>query len=158
MPVVLSPSCTRPCDGWLRPTPSARAWVSPLPRSVSNELSAVAIVCPPGINDVVTLLNPRVIEASEHTDEQYESCLSFFDVRCLVPRPLILHVEHQDTSGDRRITIFEHGIARLVAHEIDHLQGVLCRDHLPAGTQPIPVEQYTGTGATWDYSEPRSRR
>lgn len=113
---------------------------------------AAAIIRPPGSGDTITLLNPHVIEASEHTDEQYEGCLSFFDVRCLVRRPLTLHVEHQDVTGHHRITIFERGVARLVAHEIDHLQGVLCRDHLPPGTAPIPVEQYSGTGTLWEYT------
>ncbi|MDR7303863.1 helix-turn-helix domain-containing protein [Haloactinomyces albus] len=37
------------------------------------------------------------------------------------------------------------------AHEIDHLHGTLCRDHLPSGRHPIPVEQYQGTGNTWHY-------
>jgi len=49
---------------------------------------AAALVRPPGTNDVITLLNPRIIESSDETDEQYEGCLSFFDVRCLVRRPL----------------------------------------------------------------------
>jgi peptide deformylase len=52
-------------------------------------------------------------------DEQYEGRLSFFDVRGVVNRPLNLHVEHQDLDGNRRITIFDRGTARLVAREID---------------------------------------
>ncbi|WP_262386993.1 peptide deformylase [Streptomyces sp. TRM49041] len=31
--------------------------------------------------EVITLLNPRVIEQSSETDEQYEGCWSFFDVQ-----------------------------------------------------------------------------
>jgi peptide deformylase len=73
------------------------------------------------------------------------------DVITLVPRPLVIHVEHQDITGDRRITIFDRGIARLVAHEVDHLHGILCRDHLRRGVQPVPVEQYRGTGTSWHY-------
>jgi peptide deformylase len=65
---------------------------------------AAAIVRPPGSGNVITLFNPRVIDSSDDRDEQYEGCLSFFDVRCLVPRPLVIHVEHQDVTGDRRIT------------------------------------------------------
>jgi peptide deformylase len=112
---------------------------------------AAAIVRPPGSDDVITLLNPRVIETSQETDEQYEGCLSFFDVRCLVPRALAIHVEHQDVTGDRCITVFERGIARLVAHEIDHVLGILCIDHMREGVQPIPVEQYRGVGTSWNY-------
>jgi peptide deformylase len=115
---------------------------------------AAAIVRPPGGDDVITLLNPRIIETSDDTDEHYEGCLSFFDVRCLVPRPLVIHVEHQDITGDRRITIFERGIARLVAHEVDHLHGILCKDHMREGVRPIPIEQYRGTGTNWRYPAP----
>ncbi|WP_414642608.1 peptide deformylase [Actinocrinis sp.] len=46
--------------------------------------------------ETITLLNPRVnprvIDESARTDEQYEGCLSFFDVRGMVPRPLALQV------------------------------------------------------------------
>jgi len=119
---------------------------------------AAAIVRPPGSDDVITLLNPQIIETSEDYDEQYEGCLSFFDVRCLVPRPLVIHVEHQDITGERRITIFERGIARLVAHEIDHLDGVLCCSRMKPGEHPISVEQYRGTGTAWQYTAPDDPR
>ncbi|MBP2325557.1 peptide deformylase [Kibdelosporangium banguiense] len=112
---------------------------------------AASIVFPPGSDDVIMLLNPRIIENGAHHDEQYEGCLSFFDVRGLVPRPLVLHVEHQDLSGHRKITIFERGVARLVAHEIDHLHGTLYTDRLPPGAEAIPIEQYGGSGLNWQY-------
>ncbi|ASO18320.1 peptide deformylase [Actinoalloteichus hoggarensis] len=114
---------------------------------------AAALVRTSGTDEPVILLNPRVIEASEEVDEQYEGCLSFFDVRCRVPRALTIHVEHTDITGEKRITTFHRGMARLVAHEVDHLHGVLCRDHLPEGTAPIPVEQYRGTGRSWNYDD-----
>lgn len=50
---------------------------------------AAAIVIPPVPDaDPLIPLNPRVISESAETDEQYEGCLSFFDVRGIVPRPL----------------------------------------------------------------------
>lgn len=112
---------------------------------------AAALVRTP-TGDTVTLLNPTVIESSPDTDEQYEGCLSFFDVRGLVPRPLTLHVEHTDIDGNRRITAFERGLARLISHEVDHLEGRLYTDRMRPGVTPIPVEQYRGTGAPWTYT------
>ncbi|WP_405994077.1 peptide deformylase [Streptomyces sp. NBC_00986] len=114
---------------------------------------AVAIVRTPD-GESITLLNPRIVEESPDTDEQYEGCLSFFDVRGMVPRPLAISVEHTDIDGQQRITIFEQGVARLVAHEVDHLHGVLYRSRMREGVDPIPVSEYRGTGSGWQYAKP----
>jgi peptide deformylase len=111
---------------------------------------AAAIVQRPGA-ETITLLNPRIIEESERQDQQYEGCLSFFDVRGMVPRPLVIHVEHQDIDGQRRITIFERGIARLVAHEVDHLYGMLYKERMRPDSQLTPVTEYHEIGQDWRY-------
>ena len=111
---------------------------------------AAAIVRTPD-GETITLLNPRITDESADRDDQYEGCLSFFDVRGMVPRPLAIEVEHQDIDGTVRITTFERGTARLVCHEIDHLFGMLYRSRMKAGIEPIPVSKYKGTGKRWDY-------
>lgn len=113
---------------------------------------AAAIVRPPGDDaEPIVLLNPKVIAESAETDEQYEGCLSLFDVRGLTPRPLRVEVEHTTPDGDRLITTFADGVARLVAHEIDHLYGRLYLDRMRDGAKLIPVEEYTSSGQTWAY-------
>ncbi|WP_242888961.1 peptide deformylase [Actinomadura litoris] len=113
---------------------------------------AAAIVQPPDPNtEPLVLLNPRVIGSSAETDEQYEGCLSFFDVRGLVPRPLRLEVEHTRLDGQRSIIVLDTGLARLAGHEIDHLYGRLYTHRMRDGVEPIPVEQYRGTGQAWSY-------
>jgi peptide deformylase len=111
---------------------------------------AAAVVRTPE-GETVTLLNPRICDESAETDEQYEGCLSFFEVRGMVPRPLAIEVEHQDIDGTTRITTFERGMARLVYHEVDHLFGVLYRSRMKPGVEPIPVSMYKGTGQQWTY-------
>jgi peptide deformylase len=111
---------------------------------------AAAIVRTPG-GETVALLNPKIIDQAAQEDEQYEGCLSFFDVRCMVPRSRGTQVEHQDVDGHRQITIFEDGLARLVAHEVDHLFGVLCKDRMRPGVESIPVTEYRGIGQQWHY-------
>lgn len=113
--------------------------------------AAAAVVYPPGAAEPIVLLNPTVVESSAETDMQYEGCLSFFDTRSRIPRPLTAHVEHTDLDGTQRIMGFDHGLARLILHEVDHLHGVLCKDHLPEGATPTPVEEYRGTGSAWQY-------
>jgi peptide deformylase len=111
--------------------------------------AAAVIRTPKG--ETLTLLNPRICDESAETDEQYEGCLSFFDVRGMVPRPLAVEVEHQDVDGTTRITTFERGMARLVCHEVDHLCGILYRARMRPGVEPIPVSVYQGIGKQWTY-------
>jgi peptide deformylase len=91
------------------------------------------------------LLNPRVVGESSERDEQYEGCLSFFDYRGLVRRPVRIEVEHARYDGARVITSFDGAMARLVGHEIDHLEGRLYVDRMDAESHLIPVAIYQQT-------------
>ncbi|MCX4748018.1 peptide deformylase [Kitasatospora sp. NBC_01287] len=115
---------------------------------------AAAIVqpaCPDA--PAIVLLNPRITDRSDETDEQFEGCLSFFDVRGLVPRPLRITVGTTTLDGQVATTTYERGLARLIHHEIDHLDGLLYTARMAAGAEPIPVEQYRQTGQTWSYDK-----
>jgi peptide deformylase len=90
------------------------------------------------------LVNPRVVAATpEHSDE-YEGCLSFFDVRGIVRRPVSVTVAYERLDGGPATTVFTGALARNVQHEIDHLNGKLYtdEDRMPAGMSPIPVDEY----------------
>jgi peptide deformylase len=113
---------------------------------------AVAVVRPPDRGtEPIVLINPRVVAEASDTDEQYEGCLSFFDQRGLVPRPLRIEVEHARWDGSRVITSFEQAMARLVRHEIDHLEGRLYVDRMRAGVALVPLEEYREVGQAWSY-------
>jgi peptide deformylase len=113
---------------------------------------AAAVVRPPDQDtEPVVLLNPRVVGESGETDEQYEGCLSFFDYRGLVARPLRLAVEHARYDGTRMTTSFELATARLVSHEIDHLEGRLYVDRMAATAPLVPVSEYQHAGQPWAY-------
>ncbi|MEU9118731.1 peptide deformylase [Streptomyces sp. NPDC048506] len=112
---------------------------------------AVAVVQPPGAAPAIILLNPRITACSGETDEQYEGCLSFFDVRGLVRRPLKITVETTALTGETVTTVYDRGLARLIHHEIDHLDGLLYTARMLPGTEPIPVEEYRQTGRAWVY-------
>ena len=94
---------------------------------------------------------PPIVQRSEDSDDQYEGCLSFFDVRGIVTRPLRIDVEHTAPDGSVQLTTFHHAAARLWAHEIDHLDGTLYTDRMPPDRAPVPVEHYRGTGSSWNY-------
>ncbi|MFJ6769700.1 peptide deformylase [Kitasatospora sp. NPDC091257] len=113
---------------------------------------AAAIVQPAAPDaPAIVLLNPRITDRSDEADEQFEGCLSFFDVRGMVPRPLRITVETTTLDGQLATTTYERGLARLIHHEIDHLDGLLYTARMVAGVEPIPVELYRQTGQAWSY-------
>ncbi|MFG3529687.1 peptide deformylase [Streptomyces sp. NPDC047917] len=112
---------------------------------------AAAVVHPPSDAPAIILLNPVITARSDEVDEQYEGCLSFFDVRGLVSRPLKITVETTALTGETVTTVYERGLARLIHHEIDHLDGFLYTTRMRTGVEPIPVEEYRQTGRAWAY-------
>ncbi|MFJ8230842.1 peptide deformylase [Streptomyces sp. NPDC094448] len=114
---------------------------------------SAAVVQPPGTAPAIILLNPCITDHADETDEQYEGCLSFFDVRGLASRPLGITVETTGIGGETVASMYDHGLARLIHHEIDHLNGLLYTARMPPGTNPIPVEEYQQTGRAWAYEQ-----
>ncbi|OIK04083.1 formylmethionine deformylase [Streptomyces monashensis] len=112
---------------------------------------SAAIVLPADDAPVVILLDPRITDHSEETDEQYEGCLSFFDVRGLIPRPPKITVDATALTGETTTTGYERGLARLSHHEIDHPDGLLHTARMLPEVDPIPVEEYRQTGRARAY-------
>ena len=76
------------------------------------------------------LVNPRVLEASEETDRAEEGCLSIPGLREVVERKAEVVVEAENLDGET-IRIEADGLhARVLLHEIDHLDGVLFLDRV----------------------------
>lgn len=78
----------------------------------------------------IIMLNPRILWRSEDIVVEEEGCLSIPGVWADVPRAKAVRVEYQDEEGQRHILEVEGLNARLLQHEIDHLDGVLFIDHL----------------------------
>jgi peptide deformylase len=81
-------------------------------------------------NPVVALVNPRVTTESEERESADEGCLSLGAASVVVPveRPISVTVEAVSPSGEQ-VRIDAEGLeARVLQHEIDHLDGVLTLD------------------------------
>ncbi|MFE5737453.1 peptide deformylase [Streptomyces celluloflavus] len=131
--------------------PFAKAMGIAAPQIGIGRAAAVVQWQPPDNAPAVILLNARITERSEEMDKQYEGCLSFFDVRGLVPRPLKIMVDATALTGETVTTVYDRGLARLIHHEIDHLEGLLYTARMRTGIEPIPVEEYRQTGRAWVY-------
>lgn len=71
------------------------------------------------------LINPVLTFLGEDMEDGWEGCLSVPGMRGLVPRHLALRYQGFDAGGaviDRTVSGFH---ARVVQHEVDHLDGVL---------------------------------
>ncbi|HWG68644.1 MAG TPA: peptide deformylase [Steroidobacteraceae bacterium] len=71
------------------------------------------------------LINPHLTPVGDEQDEGWEGCLSVPGMRGLVPRYRHLRYTGMDAAGspiDRTVSDFH---ARVVQHEVDHLDGIL---------------------------------
>jgi peptide deformylase len=77
---------------------------------------------------VAALVNPEIEWAGKETEAMEEGCLSLPGVLVDVDRPIHVRVRALDDRGDQ-IVVEASGLeARVIQHEIDHLDGVLILD------------------------------
>jgi len=74
------------------------------------------------------LVNPVITKRSSDTEIDDEGCLSLRDVLVPVERSKAVTIEGRDASGERLELELELSSARVVQHELDHLDGVLIID------------------------------
>ena len=78
------------------------------------------------------IVNPKVVDPSPETEIDEEGCLSLQEVRVPVERPVSVAVEGLDEKGEAVRLELQGLAARVVQHEIDHLDGVLILDRTDA--------------------------
>jgi peptide deformylase len=75
--------------------------------------------------DAVVMVNPEILEFSPETCLGEEGCLSVPNERGQVERAQFVKVRYQTLQGEIVETRYEGFPARIVQHEVDHLDGVL---------------------------------
>ena len=80
------------------------------------------------------LINPIIIEAEGEWAYE-EACLSVPDLSWDIIRPKTIHVSGFDIDGNEVDFEADELFARLIQHEIDHLDGVLLIDRLDEDTR-----------------------
>jgi peptide deformylase len=78
------------------------------------------------------LVNPVVTPVGDETEVDVEGCLSLGSVRVPVERPTRVTLAAQDVGGEPVALEFEGLPARIVQHEVDHLDGRLMLDRSDA--------------------------
>lgn len=80
------------------------------------------------------LINPKITYASEKKVEFFEGCLSLAGFSAVVPRAHSVRVECLDEFGKMRRIEASGWYARILQHEIDHLNGSLYIDRMRSRT------------------------
>jgi len=87
-------------------------------------------------------INPSIIETSVEMVDYDEGCLSIPAIYADVTRPEMIRVQAWNERG-RPFTLDAEGIlARVIQHELDHLNGVLFIDHLKDRVRDDAMAEY----------------
>jgi len=95
---------------------------------VSKRLIVCKIRGSNGKNEDIPMVNPQVLTASTQCEVGEEGCLSIPNIFGPVSRAKEITVQYTDLDGKNILKRFTGFNARVVLHEIDHLEGVLFTD------------------------------
>jgi len=73
--------------------------------------------------DITVMVNPKIINLSGGMVKLKEACLSCAQCVGVINRWDVVKVEYQDTDGFVQTETFDGWDARIVQHELDHLEG-----------------------------------
>ncbi len=90
----------------------------------------------------LVFINPSLLETSEELEDFEEGCLSIPGVYAKVARSAEIRIQAWNERG-RPFTMEAEGfLARVIQHEMDHLNGVLFTDRLPEIIRAKLLKQY----------------
>ena len=95
----------------------------------------------PEEDKVAVLVNPEIVRRGDESDTDDEGCLSIQGVTMPVERSTSVRIEGLDERGDEVGYDFDGIVARIVQHELDHLDGMLILDR----TTPEARREALGT-------------
>ena len=86
---------------------------------------------------ITALVNPEIEWSGEETEVVEEGCLSLPAVHVDVERPVHVRVRARDEHGEE-IRVEASGLeARVIQHELDHLDGLLFLDRVASLTDDV---------------------
>ena len=87
-------------------------------------------------------INPEIVETSVELGTFEEGCLSIPGVYADLERPSEIRVQAWNERGRRFVLGADGFLARVIQHELDHLDGVLFTDRLPEKSRDRLLAQY----------------
>ena len=109
----------------------------------SIRLFVAGVDDPDGGMSPVVVINPEITPIGSAMEEDWEGCLSIPDIRGRVPRAAKIRLRALDRHG-RPLALTADGFpARVIQHEIDHLDGVLFFDRMSSFETITFLEEYS---------------
>ncbi len=96
---------------------------------VSRSIAIIDLSLGEEVDNILTLVNPEIV-SSEGETAMEEGCLSIPGIFEEVVRPERVKVRFQDPKGKEFEIEADGLLARVIQHEVDHLNGVLFVDRL----------------------------
>jgi peptide deformylase len=88
------------------------------------------------------IVNPVLSDMSETTERGQEGCLSIPGINVDVDRPTAVTVTGQDASGEPLRIEARDMLARVLQHEVDHLDGVLILDRTDRQSRKAAMREW----------------
>jgi peptide deformylase len=79
-------------------------------------------------DEVAVLVNPEIVRRGDEAETDDEGCLSMQGVTMPVERSTSVRIEGRDANGEEVAYDLEGTPARIVQHELDHLDGTMILD------------------------------
>ena len=89
--------------------------------------------------------NPRILERDAGEDLGVEGCLSLRGISGEIRRALRVKFEALDAQGKRIVKWLDGFPARVIQHEVDHLNGILIVDRLDFDHRQSALKHYRST-------------
>jgi len=156
-------------------TAVALDWENSRPHEISAAISAVQIdrlnrvviirsdFEDKAVRDFTALINPQIVKFEGAITKDFEGCLSVPDVYGKVPRYSKVRVKALDVDGNEVRFKADGFLARIIQHEIDHVNGIVFIDHIrdekdaffkldeEGELQPLDYEKYIKNNSIlWD--------
>ena len=88
------------------------------------------------------IVNPILTDISETTETATEGCLSIPGIQVDVERPTAVTISGQDVSGKPLKIEASDLLARVLQHEVDHLDGVLILDRTDRESRKAAMREW----------------
>lgn len=91
--------------------------------------SRIIVISDPDRNKDLVFINPEIIKQSRETETLAEGCLSLPNYENSIARPIRIILKATTEDGKKIKFKASHLLARIIGHEIDHLEGILISDY-----------------------------